>query len=361
MEAINAIADIFKQHSNQPNTPAPRVPSAPTPRVPITAPRRSARIRQPLPRVPAPPITAPPVQMSTSEEPPHRYPTRHIILQTQDELHAVQQLLNPNTPTTIHQWANAIIDPDTGASMEYRHLIKDPRHTTGWTRSFASELGLLAQGIGDRETGTNTVFFIPHNKVPPDRRKDVTYGRICIDYRPHKQEPNRTRLTVGGNLVDFPGDVSTPTAGTTTAKLIINSTISMPNAQYMCANIKHFYLGTPMVRFEYMRLPITSISQEFIDQYKLIPMVHNGHVYMEIQRAMYGLPQAGIIANQLLTRRLAPHGYEQCQHAQGLWRHKWRPILFSLVVDDFGIKYVGKQHADHLIKAIGQHYEYSTN
>jgi hypothetical protein len=171
------------------------------------------------------------------------------------------QLLNLNTPTTIHQWANAIIDPDTGASMEYRHLIKDPKHTTGWTCSFTSELGLLTQGIGGCETGTNTVFFIPHNKVPPNRRKDVTYGRICINYRSHKQEPNRTRLTVRGNLIDFPGDVSTPTADTTTAKLIINSTTSTPNARYMCANIKNFYLGTPMARFEYMRLPITSIPQ----------------------------------------------------------------------------------------------------
>jgi hypothetical protein len=84
-------------------------------------------------------------------------------------------------------------------------------------------------------------------------------------------------------------------------------------------------------------------------------------VYMEIRRGMCGLLQASIIANQLLTWWLAPHGYKQCQHTQGLWQHKWQPILFSLVVDDFGIKYVGKQHADHLIQAIGQHYKYSTN
>ena len=74
---------------------------------------------------------------------------------------------------------------------------------------------------------------------------------------------------------------------------------------------------------------------------------------------MYGLPQAGIIANQLLTKRLEPHGYFQCRHTPGLWKHKWRPILFSLVVDDFGIKYVGKQHADHLIQVIEQDYDFS--
>ena len=133
-----------------------------------------------------------------------------------------------------------------------------------------------------------------------------------------KKEPERTRLTVGGNLIDFPGDVSTPTADTTTAKLIINSTISTPGAKYMCGDIKNFYLGTPMARYEYMRLPIKIIPQEIIDEYSLIPLIHNGYVYLEIRRGMYGLPQAGIIANQLLTARLAPAGYYQCRHTQGL-------------------------------------------
>jgi hypothetical protein len=69
----------------------------------------------------------------------------------------------------------------------------------------------------------------------------------------------------------------------------------------MCGDIKNFYLGTPMSRYEYMRLPINIFPQEIIQAYNLMPLVHNGHVYIEIQWGMYGLPQAGIIANQLLT------------------------------------------------------------
>jgi hypothetical protein len=107
-------------------------------------------------------------------------------------------------------------------------------------------LGRLAQGIGQREKGTNTIFFIPHANIPHDRRRDVTYGRICVDHRPQKKETNRTRLTVGGNLINFPGDVSTPTADPTTAKLVMNHTLSTNNARYMCNDIKNFYLGTPM-------------------------------------------------------------------------------------------------------------------
>jgi hypothetical protein len=116
-----------------------------------------------------------------------------------------------------------------------------------------------------------------------------------------------------------------------------------------------------MDRNEYIRLPLSVFPQEIIDAYNLLPLLHNGYIYMTIQKGMYGLPQAGILANKLLTKRLAPHGYYQFRPTPGLWRHKWRPILFSLVVDDFGIQYVGKTHADHLIAAIKEHYPFSTD
>ncbi len=74
---------------------------------------------------------------------------------------------------------------------------------------------------------------------------------------------------------------------------------------------------------------------------------------------MYGLPQAGIIAQELLAKRLKDHGYSQSETTPGLWKHEWRPIMFSLVVDDFGVKYVGEEHADHLLKTIQKYYQCS--
>jgi hypothetical protein len=111
-----------------------------------------------------------------------------------------------------------------------------------------------------------------------------------VDHRPQKKEANQTRLTVRGNLIDFPGDVSTPTADPTTAKLVINQTLSTPHDKYMCGDIKDFYLGTPMSRYEYMQLPLNIIPQEIIEAYNLLPLVHNERVYIEIQPGMYGLP-----------------------------------------------------------------------
>jgi hypothetical protein len=76
-----------------------------------------------------------------------------------------------------------------------------------------------------------------------------------------------------------------------------------------------------------------------------------------MERAVWGLLQAGILANKLLHKRLAPHGYYECINMPGLWRYEWCPITFTLEVDDFGVKYVGKEHADHLIACNKEKYK----
>jgi hypothetical protein len=108
-----------------------------------------------------------------------------------------------------------------------------------------------------------------------------------------------------------------------------------------------------------VRIPIKLIPQEIIDQYNLLPLVSDGHVYIEVQKVMNGLPQAGILANHLLARRLVIHGYCQTKFTPGLWRHVTRPIQLILVVDDFGVQYVGKEHAQHLIDALETDYTVS--
>jgi hypothetical protein len=76
---------------------------------------------------------------------------------------------------------------------------------------------------------------------------------------------------------------------------------------------------------------------------------------------MYGLKQAGLLANQLLQTRLTPFGYYPASHTPGLWLQKTRSIALSLIVDDFAVKYVGKQHTDHLRNDLLQSYELTTD
>jgi hypothetical protein len=76
---------------------------------------------------------------------------------------------------------------------------------------------------------------------------------------------------------------------------------------------------------------------------------------------MYGLKQAGLLANQLHQTRLASFWYYPARHILGLWLHKTRPISFTLVVDEFAVKYIGKHHAEHLRNALLRTYELATD
>jgi hypothetical protein len=178
-----------------------------------------------------------------------------------------------------------------------------------------------------------------------------------VDIKNNKEEKERTRLTVGGNQLEYPGDKSTRTAGLTTVKILINSVISTLRAKFLVIDIKNFYLNTP--RFEYMVINLFSLPQETIDKYDLIELAQDGKVYTEIQKGMYGFPQAGILTNELLQHNLAKDGYWPTKHIHGLWNHDNRSISFSLVVDDFRVKYVGREHAEHLMECIKKNYNIS--
>ena len=143
----------------------------------------------------------------------------------------------------------------------------------------------------------------------------------------------------------------------TTSKLLWNSVISTDDARFAALNVGNFYLETPLERYEYMRLPLKHFPQHTIDQYNLRENAKHGWVYIKIRKAIYGLPQAGKLANKQLKEHLGPAGYYEVAHTPGLFTHVTRPIQFSLVVDDFGVKYVGKEHSDHLIKTLEHHYD----
>jgi hypothetical protein len=245
--------------------------------------------------------------------------------------------------------ANSVIDPVTGASLEYRQL-KIGATGRKWLQGAANEIGRLGQGLKGKIKGTETIHFIRHDQLPKGRI--ATYLKIVCELKPLKTEHERVRFTVGGDRIDYPGKVSTPTADLTTSKILFNSVISTLNAMFMCLDIANFYLNTPMSRFEYMRIPLWAIPDIIMKEYNLAPLVHNGYVLVEIRKGMYGLPQAGIIANTRLVKHLLAHGYTQAKHTPGLFSHTTRPISFCLTVDDFGVKYTRKEDVHHLITTL---------
>ena len=111
------------------------------------------------------------------------------------------------------------------------------------------------------------MFFIHYHEKPKDRK--ATYANFVVDIRPEKEETHRVRLTVGGNLIEYPGNVSTETADLTTAKILFNSIISTPNERFLGLDIKNFYLNNDMERYEYMKITVELIPEEIMKRYNL--------------------------------------------------------------------------------------------
>jgi hypothetical protein len=191
--------------------------------------------------------------------------------------------------------ANAVICPETGKSLKHQELITKLRYKIKWMKSTANEINRLFN--------TNTIRFIRRSDVPKGRK--VTYGSFVVGIKDHKDEKERTRLTVGCDQIEYPGDKSTRTAGLKAAKILINSVISTPYFKFLVIDINFFYLNTPLGRFEYIVINLASLPQETIEKYDLNELAQDGKVYIEIQKGMYGLPQAGILANELLHHNLA--------------------------------------------------------
>jgi hypothetical protein len=126
------------------------------------------------------------------------------------------------------EMANAVICPYTGKSLKHSELITLLRYKIRWMRSMVNEIGRLAQGIKREVKGTNTFRFIKREDASAGR--NATYGSFVIDIKTHKEETERTRLTVGGDQIEYPGNKSTLTAGITTVNMLFNITISTPRA-----------------------------------------------------------------------------------------------------------------------------------
>ena len=86
---------------------------------------------------------------------------------------------------------------------------------------------------------------------------------------------------MGGDCLGFPGSTTTHCASLTTTKFLLNSTISTPGSCFMNLDIKDFYYGTAMARYEYMKLALACIPDKIIEQYSLCTLISDVWVYLE--------------------------------------------------------------------------------
>jgi hypothetical protein len=200
-----------------------------------------------------------------------------------------------------------VLDHKTGKLLEHCQLRKDPCYKKVWDRSYINELGCLCQGIGTQDkaggkrvAGASTFHLIAYANILHHKRKEIVYTKVVCEVQEEKDDENCTRITVGGNLICYPGNAGTNTASLELIKLMLYSVISRKGARFACINIK-IYLIMLMEDPEYVRIKITNIPEEFILEYGFAGMEdYNGWIYFEICHGCYELPQVGILANNLL-------------------------------------------------------------
>jgi hypothetical protein len=148
----------------------------------------------------------------------------------------------------IEEVCSGVVHPVTKETItKYTKLMHNPVLSPLWVPAMSKELHRLAQGKVGTTVGTNTIFFLSHDKIrriPKDRT--VTYVHIVIDHWPQKDDPNCVRITIGGNLIDYPYKLTTRTANMVLSKIMWNSIISTANAKFSGADIMNMYLETPL-------------------------------------------------------------------------------------------------------------------
>jgi hypothetical protein len=227
--------------------------------------------------------------------------------------------------------------------VKYRHAILAPDKEQ-WEHAATEEFERLINQ-------TNTMHFIDHSTKPSNRLASY-YNPQCEKKLKQNHLVYRIRGTVGGNVSDYDGDRTAWTADLETVKILLNAVVSDENSEWMTVDIKDFYLGTPLDRPEYMWIDRWQIPQETLNKYKDSIKFKNGKTMVEINKGIYGLPHAGKIAQDRLIKHLTMHGFHQTPNTNCLFRHESKPIAFTLVVDDFGIKYKGKDNAEYLLQTL---------
>ena len=246
----------------------------------------------------------------------------------------------------------ALAMDESGAKLRYDSALLSSEGA-GWEAAANKEFDRL---VPETQTGQ----WIPIRDVPRGRVISYYNPQLSRKRRPHGIEL-RVRGTYGGDHGDWKGPTAAETADISTFKLLLQSVISDPDGEWLTTDISDFYLGTPMDTPEIMRVPIKYIPAATMQKHNLAGLVHNGSVIMQLNKGIYGLKQAGRLAQQRLIKHLAEHGYYQSKHTPCLFKHETNSVAFTLVVDDFGVKYKGKADAEHLLATLEKLYKIKTN
>ena len=308
---------------------------------------------QPLPAqlVPQPPAAVPLVAQSTRSRRVRNKPPRYTdvccaLVRRQplivDDGYEALEAFEPQPVAQLAPPPPIVIPP-----LQYRQLMKGGDAAV-WEEQNACEFDRLL-------VTTGCIRFCLHSDKPKTQKAKYCKLVCTVKKATDGTLTYRVRLTVADTNSEYSGPVSAYTASLPTFNILLNSIVS-DNANFMTADIKDYYLGTPMEHKEYMLIPLRIIPQRIKTAYGLDSLPKDESVMVEISKGMYGLAQAGRLAQDRLFALLERNGYVQAQHTPCLFKHSVNKTAFVLVVDDFGIKYSSQSDADHLLSVLRQLY-----
>ena len=196
--------------------------------------------------------------------------------------------------------AATAVDLDAkGTPLTFRTAMAGPdgplwleAHIQEWRRLLEEHRCLSFESPGAKPPDAPVTYYNPQVKMKVKEGKTV----------------RRVRGTAGGDRLFYPGRVSAETASLATIKVLLHAVVSELK-RWAVLDIKDFYLGTPLERDEWLRVPLRLIPDEIQAQFRLQDLQRNGCVLVRISKGIYGLPQAGALARDRLVRHLASHGY----------------------------------------------------
>ena len=202
-----------------------------------------------------------------------------------------------------------------------------------WAAAHAIELNRLVKIH-------QTMEFIYDTDIP-HKYKMMYYNPVLTKKVKNGELVYRVRGTAGGNNSSYEGDKTAYVADMTTFKILCNKTISDKHLTMSTADISDMYLHSTLQEPEYMWIHLSDIPAASLAQFKVHTYVTPGatKVAVRIKGGMYGLPQAGLLAQEKLVKVLYDNGYYMCKNTTCLFKHDVLDTVFTLTVDDFAISH----------------------
>ena len=256
----------------------------------------------------------------------------------------------PITANVLTPMVNVPPRPILHGTTSYAKLRQGP-DKVNWDAAFADELRRLIYR-------TESIRWIPDGKIPQGKR--ATYanpvGRIKHE---GSNRTFRVRLAYGGDQSDYAGDRTSFTVDYSTVKCLLNAIVT-ENADHITLDLEDFYLYTTLDEPEYMRMPLAIIPMDLRKELRMDHLPDSTSILWEVLKGLYGMPQAGLLAQKDLNRLLTSHGYLVSSTTPGLYTHVTRKIKFVVWVDDFLIKFARGDRKDinHLLDVLATRYKF---